>query len=237
MVGDVLIAQEHPGILWHVRWDGEEFDANEVAQVSQWEHVTFSSAGISEIAVLPPTTGTDDGTGTLLLAALGILAIVVVAGTGGMFLARRRRVAVLGADMALRRPAGRDPDLPVFAAPARSRPSRRMPGSRSFRRRTSVLSWARNRSPSASPEIPPSSCLTAAARSGPASASGKGGRYMLHNLSRLGSATVGNKPVRGPSSRTATIFRSVVPADLPDEGPVRGCLTARACGRGILTIF
>jgi len=79
MVGDVLIAQEHPGILWHVRWDGEEFDVREVARVSQWEHVTFSSAGISEVA---PTTDTGDGSGTVLLAALGVLAVVVVAETG-----------------------------------------------------------------------------------------------------------------------------------------------------------
>lgn len=49
MVGDFLIAQEFPGILWHVRWNGSSFDATEIARVTQWEHVTFSSAGIVEI--------------------------------------------------------------------------------------------------------------------------------------------------------------------------------------------
>lgn len=52
MVGDILIAQEFPGILWHVHWTGTQFQVTNVAQVTQWEHVTFSTAGISEI---PPT--------------------------------------------------------------------------------------------------------------------------------------------------------------------------------------
>ena len=49
MEGDVLIAQEFPGILWHVRWDGNQFQVEQLAQVSVWEHVTFSKAGIVEI--------------------------------------------------------------------------------------------------------------------------------------------------------------------------------------------
>ena len=53
-----MIAQEGPGILWHVRWNGYEFDTTEIASVAQWEHVTFSTAGIVEIPPtidLPPT--------------------------------------------------------------------------------------------------------------------------------------------------------------------------------------
>lgn len=51
MIGDFLIPQEAGGILWHVRWDAQsdEFQAEQIAQVGQWEHVTFSSAGIGPI--------------------------------------------------------------------------------------------------------------------------------------------------------------------------------------------
>ncbi|HEX7899972.1 MAG TPA: Ig-like domain-containing protein, partial [Planctomycetota bacterium] len=57
MVGDFLIAQEFPGHLWHVRWDGTKFVTRVLATVSQWEHVTFSPAGLVEIppAGQPPT--------------------------------------------------------------------------------------------------------------------------------------------------------------------------------------
>jgi hypothetical protein len=50
LVGDVLIAQES-GPLWHVRWDTttETFQRAILATVTQWEHVTFSTAGIVEI--------------------------------------------------------------------------------------------------------------------------------------------------------------------------------------------
>ena len=52
-VGDILIAQES-GPLWDVHWDAgtNGFHVTQVAQVAQWEHVTFSTAGIVEI---PPT--------------------------------------------------------------------------------------------------------------------------------------------------------------------------------------
>ena len=53
MVGDVLIAEEFPGLLWHVRWTGTAFQVTVLFQVPQWEHVTFSTAGIEEI---PPIT-------------------------------------------------------------------------------------------------------------------------------------------------------------------------------------
>jgi hypothetical protein len=43
MVGDVLIAVEGPpGILWRVYWDGTRFQTERLAQVQQWEHVTFA---------------------------------------------------------------------------------------------------------------------------------------------------------------------------------------------------
>ncbi len=53
-VGDIVIAQESPGILWDVQWqsDPQEFSTTPIAQVPQWEHVTFAPAGICEI---PPT--------------------------------------------------------------------------------------------------------------------------------------------------------------------------------------
>jgi hypothetical protein len=52
MVDDILMAQEFPGILWRVYWDGAEFQKEEIApRVSQWEHVTFSTAGIGDIPV------------------------------------------------------------------------------------------------------------------------------------------------------------------------------------------
>ena len=52
-VGDILMSQEFPGILWHVRWNGFSFEATEVARVTQWEHITFSTAGVPPI---PPAT-------------------------------------------------------------------------------------------------------------------------------------------------------------------------------------
>src|SRR5712691_672283 len=48
-VGDFLIAEELSGILWHVRWNGSSFEAVKVAQVGQWEHITFSPAGVPPI--------------------------------------------------------------------------------------------------------------------------------------------------------------------------------------------
>ena len=55
MVGDFIITQEFPGILWHVKWDTNtnQFVTQNIAQVTQWEHVTFSPAGILEIPQIP----------------------------------------------------------------------------------------------------------------------------------------------------------------------------------------
>jgi hypothetical protein len=47
MVGDVLIATEGPpGNLWRVHWDGTSFQTERLAQVRQWEHVTFAPVEI-----------------------------------------------------------------------------------------------------------------------------------------------------------------------------------------------
>ncbi len=51
MVGDVLITQEEPGYLWHVRWDGSQFQVDLIAQVTHWEHVTFSTARVLPLEV------------------------------------------------------------------------------------------------------------------------------------------------------------------------------------------
>jgi len=66
MVGDVLIAEEFGGALWHVQWDGATFQKILLARVAQWEHTAFGPAGISEIGpattdVLLAGTATDDG--------------------------------------------------------------------------------------------------------------------------------------------------------------------------------
>jgi len=114
MVGDVLITQEEPGILWHVRWNGTEFEKEELARVKQWEHVTFSSAGIAEIPVLTPTTTDGNGLSPVLLATAGLLA-VLLAGGGAVFWTQRRRQAAAGAAIALRTPVGRNSATPVFA--------------------------------------------------------------------------------------------------------------------------
>jgi hypothetical protein len=76
--------------------------------------VTFSTAGIAEIPVLPPTTTDGSGLSPVLLATAGLLA-VLLAGGGSVFWAHRRRQAAAGAAIALRQPAGRDSAIPVFA--------------------------------------------------------------------------------------------------------------------------
>jgi RHS repeat-associated protein len=66
MIGDILITQESPGILYDVRWDGAQFVKTQIAQTRHFEHVTFAPSGILDI---PQTehpieltgTATDDG--------------------------------------------------------------------------------------------------------------------------------------------------------------------------------
>lgn len=69
-VGDVVIAQES-GQLWDVRWDAAAgaFAVHLLAQVGQWEHVTFSTAGLVEIPTatpLPSPTATPSPSATPL---------------------------------------------------------------------------------------------------------------------------------------------------------------------------
>ena len=59
MEGDLAVAQES-GILWRVHWNGVGFQSYNLASVPQWEHVTFSSAGIVEIPPIDPDAD-DDG--------------------------------------------------------------------------------------------------------------------------------------------------------------------------------
>ncbi|MFN8395085.1 MAG: T9SS type A sorting domain-containing protein [Bacteroidia bacterium] len=59
MVGDLLVTVEHPGKSVHVWWDGTQFRQEQIAQVAQWEHVTFSPAGMNPIGpTLCTTTAT-----------------------------------------------------------------------------------------------------------------------------------------------------------------------------------
>jgi hypothetical protein len=63
MVGDIIIADEFgsPNApLWNVHWDAGDaaFHVTKIAGVTQWEHVTFCSAGVAEIPpVGPPAVG------------------------------------------------------------------------------------------------------------------------------------------------------------------------------------
>ncbi len=60
MVGDVLVTQES-GVLFRVHWNADlaTFEVEVLASTTQWEHVTFSPAGIKEIPPTnaPPTAG------------------------------------------------------------------------------------------------------------------------------------------------------------------------------------
>ena len=87
MVGDVLIAQEGPpGILWDVRWDGSTFQKTEIARVTQWEHVTFSTAGLPNILPVeplllePPSAENPAGTGHTVTATIDDPGDVIPAG-------------------------------------------------------------------------------------------------------------------------------------------------------------
>jgi RHS repeat-associated protein len=66
MVGDILISEEFSGQLWHIHWDGVNFQKTLLARVAQWEHTAFGPAGIVEVGpsttdVLLAGTATDDG--------------------------------------------------------------------------------------------------------------------------------------------------------------------------------
>jgi len=60
-VGDILITQEFPAHLYHVRWTGTRFQATSVAQqATQWEHVTFSTLPVRSIACEVEITAPED---------------------------------------------------------------------------------------------------------------------------------------------------------------------------------
>jgi len=66
LVGDLLVTQESPGLLYDVRWDGTQFVKTLLTQVPQFEHVTFAPTGIANITPPGATvnltgTVTDDG--------------------------------------------------------------------------------------------------------------------------------------------------------------------------------
>ena len=57
IVGDIIMAQEY-GPLWHVRWNGSSFETDVVSNVAQqWEHVTFSTAGVPCVPPVCTITG------------------------------------------------------------------------------------------------------------------------------------------------------------------------------------
>jgi Calx-beta domain len=49
MVGDIAVAQEFPGSLYRFHWNKLYFEVTTIAQVSAFEHVTFSKSGIVEV--------------------------------------------------------------------------------------------------------------------------------------------------------------------------------------------
>jgi RHS repeat-associated protein len=53
IAGDLVIAQENPGILWRLHWNGKEFEMSRLAQVDQLEQVAFSPAGSCATAISP----------------------------------------------------------------------------------------------------------------------------------------------------------------------------------------
>jgi RHS repeat-associated protein/uncharacterized repeat protein (TIGR01451 family) len=66
MVGDILIAEEFPGNLWQVHWNGSQFETTRIAQVPQFEGGTVAPAGIAQVTSTNATvtlngTVTDDG--------------------------------------------------------------------------------------------------------------------------------------------------------------------------------
>lgn len=59
-IGDLLITQEYPANLYHVRWTGTSFQVTKIAQALQWEHVTFSTSPLDtcNIQITAPADGT-----------------------------------------------------------------------------------------------------------------------------------------------------------------------------------
>lgn len=85
MVGDVLITQEGPGKLFRVNWNGSVFETTQLAQVTQWEHVAFSPAGI---IVVPPSA-----VPTVSAWGLVVLTLLLLTGTKVYFARRQTATA------------------------------------------------------------------------------------------------------------------------------------------------
>ncbi|MDQ3802896.1 MAG: putative Ig domain-containing protein [Acidobacteriota bacterium] len=49
LIGDVVVAQDSPGVLARVRWNGTEFETAQLAQVARWGQITFAPAGVAEL--------------------------------------------------------------------------------------------------------------------------------------------------------------------------------------------
>ena len=49
MVGDVLVAQESPGRLARVRWNGAEFEVGQLASTAQLKQIAFAPAGVAPV--------------------------------------------------------------------------------------------------------------------------------------------------------------------------------------------
>jgi hypothetical protein len=198
MVGDVLVTQEEPGILWHVRWNGTQFEKRELVRVELWEHVTFSTAGIVEVAPLPPTTTDDSGPSPLLLVAAGLLAILVAGGGAALLAQRRRRAAAAaGTQAPLRRPAGRDPAAPVYAGTGPLGDPRKAEAWLEVEEGEIVNRFPLSEDP-VTVGFGGDCTIRLPEGTGPLSTRARvwkrEGRYMLHNLSRLGGVVVAGKP-------------------------------------------
>ena len=66
MVGDILVTEEFTGDVWHVRWNGTDFESTLLARVVLWEHTAFGPPALAEIVpaemeVALSGTATDDG--------------------------------------------------------------------------------------------------------------------------------------------------------------------------------
>jgi hypothetical protein len=79
MAGDVLVAQEAPGILFRVRWNGRtsSFETQPLARVAKWEHVTFAPVTVATIGISLST-----GLGTSAVGATRTATAMVVDSDG-----------------------------------------------------------------------------------------------------------------------------------------------------------
>ncbi|MET0624600.1 MAG: hypothetical protein ABW250_16600, partial [Pyrinomonadaceae bacterium] len=48
-IGDVLVAQESPGVLLRLHWNGVDFEAGQIAQTTQLTQAAFAPAGLAEV--------------------------------------------------------------------------------------------------------------------------------------------------------------------------------------------